>query len=179
MTQDTEEVEKKASKKKKAKPATAKKKKVVAEALPPETEDTQETEDDLETEDEDLETVETNTGSEGESEDTATTDSEVEETDTRDILFVFSSKCMRCGYLSDKGKQFYDACHHSNGNESCPAQGIRIMVGLNFEVTANRMVEAIRTGNTELLAKINTRLSNKDEVVVKKVMALVTEKMKA
>jgi len=86
------------------------------------------------------------------------------------VFIIYHPKCLRCNFLSEHGKFLYEDCHYTKGNTNCPASETRIVVGVNVNLTAKRMVEAINTGNTELLAKINSRIANKDPIIIKQVM---------
>lgn len=117
----------------------------------------------------------TSSGQVDTSEDTQDT-AETEE-DTRDVFYVYSKKCLRCLHLTETGSEYMESCHFSNGNDSCPAQAIRIVVGVPVEKVANIIVKAMDEGDSEKLAETYAKLAEKDAIVQQQVKDAVQAKM--
>lgn len=96
-----------------------------------------------------------------------------------DLLIIEGAKCMRCGFLCNVNTRYYDECHFSKGNADCPAQYFKIAVGVNFEKASDALAEAMLTGDTDRLARINNKLADKDDIIKKRVFSMATKKLLA
>lgn len=156
----------------KKKPTASKVEKAVEKAV----EESLDTTGQLTTSEPELET-ENDTSLYSESVPVDTQDTTETEEDTRDVFYIHSKKCLRCLHLTETGSEYMESCHFSNGNESCPAQAIRIVVGVPVGKVANIIFKAMDEGDAEKLAETYAKLAEKDAVVQQQVKDAVQAKL--
>jgi hypothetical protein len=44
-----------------------------------------------------------------------------------EFIAVYSKDCFECGHLRSDSTKFFKACHFSQGNDFCPAAGVRLV----------------------------------------------------
>lgn len=87
-------------------------------------------------------------------------------------FYVYAKKCLNCVHLCPTiGKKSYSDCHYTHGNDSCPAQEIKVVVMLPYETISNRLFEAHIKGDAATLASLMARLNRQDQDEVDKVLA--------
>ncbi len=97
---------------------------------------------------------------------------EPEESVVKGNLYVYSKKCLNCVHLCPTiGKKAYSDCHYSKGNDSCPAQEIKVVVMLPYETISNRLFDAHIKGDAATMASLMARLNRQDQDEVEKVLA--------
>lgn len=95
-----------------------------------------------------------------------------EESVVKGNFYVYSKKCLNCVHLCPTiGKKAYSDCHYSKGNDSCPAQEIKVVVMLPYETISNRLFDAHIKGDAATMASLMARLNRQDQDEVDKVLA--------
>ena len=90
------------------------------------------------------------------------------------LMFIYAPKCLRCLHLipehgSPKAEAFED-CHHSAGNDSCPAKFVRIITGMPVDATAERIWNAMSSGDTSEVSEVTAKLDGRHPLVRQMVM---------
>jgi len=114
------------------------------------------------------------------------TDEETEEREEgKDLILLHRRECIECGYLvSHLGENpasyklaDKEGCHYTDGNESCPAGALRIVVGVNFDAASDGLAEAWRASDVQRIDKIMRKLQKVDEAISRKVLDMAREKL--
>ncbi|BAG41776.1 hypothetical protein [Ralstonia phage phiRSL1] len=74
--------------------------------------------------------------------------------DKREHLSVYSKLCKSCGHLDPDEPKKYSKCHHSKGNEFCPAAEVQIVVVGRALKYAKQVLAARRQRDAKGEAKI-------------------------
>lgn len=86
-------------------------------------------------------------------------DLDEEESGDGAVVEVFKKKCLNCKALVPWAEKTYKSCHHSNGNEFCPAATIKIQTRIPFEDIVPRFLAAEEQSDTTRLLKLYENLA--------------------
>jgi len=95
---------------------------------------------------------------------------EVEPEDKRDLIIVDNENCVQCLHLYEYGAKDFKKCHFTKGNKNCPAQIVRIIIGIPIVSTAKKLARAQIKGNLVAFNEISVALADKDPELVSRVM---------
>ena len=89
-----------------------------------------------------------------------------EEDEEESILQIYSPDCLKCTHLVGQlGAKAFKKCHHTQGNEYCPAVNTRIIIGVPTDKIVAKIMDAEESGDMSKLAEIYAKLANKDPAV--------------
>lgn len=93
-----------------------------------------------------------------------------------EFLSVYSKDCFECAYLRSDASKCYSACHFSNGNDFCPARGLRIVpVGEAYRLA--KQVHAARDArDAQEEAKLLRKAASLDEYARERFYAAVEDR---
>lgn len=91
------------------------------------------------------------------------------------ILTLFSDDCLKCGHLCEGAKEFFDKCHHTNGNEYCPASEIKIVIAGKAQQWARAVVHAEGANKTKRVAELYKWFSNQKPKMQEKCQKALVE----
>lgn len=97
----------------------------------------------------------------------------------RDLVIIHSTKCMKCSHLYQHGTRAFESCHFSNGNDECPAQFMRIAIGVNFQKAAQALADAMHEKDAARLARISVKMESLDASVQRRVFDLAEQRLSA
>lgn len=60
----------------------------------------------------------------------------------KEQLALYSTNCLKCSHLVETGTFAYVKCHHSNGNNECPASELSIVFVGKAVIYAKRVLKA-------------------------------------
>jgi hypothetical protein len=85
-----------------------------------------------------------------------------EESDSPAKLEVYSKDCLRCKALVPWETKTKMSCHHSRGNEHCPALTVQIVTRIPLEKIVPRILQAEANNDTEAIAKFYMNLAKRE-----------------
>jgi len=90
------------------------------------------------------------------------------------LVFVHQPKCLMCGHLVAFAEKKYKSCHFTAGNESCPAQTIKIAIQLDTRNIVRNFLNAEEEGDSEKLSRLYASLATKPEWGQRQIMEDLT-----
>lgn len=92
-------------------------------------------------------------------------DSQEDEED-ESILTVYNEDCLKCTHLvGTMGTKAFKKCHHTQGNDYCPAATTKIVIGVPTDKIVAIILEAEAANDMSRLAGVYSRLASKDPAV--------------
>jgi hypothetical protein len=79
------------------------------------------------------------------------------------VLEIYRPECLQCAALVPHETKTWKKCHFSNGNERCPAQSVKIVIGIPLDQIVQAFIVSEQTGNTDRLARLYKQLSEKPD----------------
>jgi len=97
--------------------------------------------------------------------------------DEKDMIIAYNKNCSRCSYLIGWAKDHYDDCHYMNGNEACPAQMVKIVLGFPINKAARAIAKSLLNSDVIKSTKQMRHLKQADPAIQSRVMKEVKKLM--
>ena len=79
--------------------------------------------------------------------------------DNKELLALYSVNCLKCSHLVETATFAFVKCHHSKGNQQCPASEIAIVIVGKATVYAQRVLKARLNQDLKVEAALLTTVS--------------------
>lgn len=99
-----------------------------------------------------------------------------EEAPDNGTLEIYRPECLKCKALVPHEEKTWKKCHFSAGNERCPAQSVKIVVGIPVDSIVQAFIVSEQTANMERLARLYAQLSTKPEWQQQQITAALTKR---